>query len=174
MKNTLRTMVLSLALSVGTAYADRDGLFYGVNVADADVEIDKSISGVQLHLGYQFNKYLGAEGRVGVFSNEAASVIRDPLYRQFSLHGRIGYQWEEVSVHALLGFASTSSSFDDTEAGFSKGVEINLFGSPSTAVSLGYLSHDDALNVVSIGFVHYLGIKSDALSLRNPSKDKNK
>ncbi len=174
MKNTLGTMVLSLALSVGTAHADRDGLFYGVSIADADVEVNEAISGAQLQLGYQLNKFVGVEGRVGVFSNEATSVIRDPLFRQFSLNGRFGYQWEEASVYVLLGYASTASSFDETEGGFAKGLEINLFGSPSTAVSLGYLSHEDALDAVSIGFVHYLGIKSDALSLRNPSKDKNK
>ncbi|MCB1756840.1 MAG: hypothetical protein KDJ38_15050, partial [Gammaproteobacteria bacterium] len=79
MNKTLRTVALSLALSVGSAYAGNDGLFYGLNISDADVELNEAISGVSLQLGYQYNDYLGLEGRVGLFSNEASSIIRDPL-----------------------------------------------------------------------------------------------
>ncbi len=175
MKKTLRTMALCLALSVGTAFAENDGLFYGVNISDTESNIDDSVSGLSLQLGYHFNGYLGVEGRVGVFSNEASSIVRDPLFKQYAVNGRLGYEWEQVSIYGLLGYASTSSSLDDSESGLTTGVEINLFGSPATAISLGYLRQemdDDDFSNVSIGFIHFLGIRSDRFSLRHPSKDK--
>ncbi len=174
MKKTLRTMAICLALSVSTAHAEKEGLFYGANVSDADVDIDQSISGVSLQLGYQFNSYFGVDGRIGVFSNEASSIIRDPLLKQYALLGRAGYEWEQASVYGLLGYGNTLNSVADNEDGLMKGVEINLFGSPATALSLGYLSQTmdgDDFNTVSIGFVHFLGITSDQFSLRHPSKD---
>jgi hypothetical protein len=176
MKKTLRRVALglSLALSVGTASAEKEGLFYGAHVADADVAINKAITGAYFQLGYQYNEYVGAEARVGIFSNEASSLLRDPLYKQYALLGRVGYAWEQISAYALLGYANTLSSFENSEDGFSKGVEINLFGSPSTAVSIGYLSQTmkgDDFNTVSIGFVHFLGLKNESFLFRHPSKD---
>jgi len=175
MKKTLRTVALGLALSIGTAHAEHEGLFWGANVSDADVDVDESISGASLQIGYQLNKFVGADARVGVFSNEASSIIRDPLFKQYAILGRFGYEWQQISVYGLAGYANLLNSLADNEDGFIKGVEVNLFGSPSTALSIGYLSQtldSDDFNVVSLGFVHYLGIKSDHLSLRHPSKDK--
>ena len=141
MKKTLRTMAVCLALSVvGNAHAEKEGLFWGVNVSDVDVDIDESVSGASLQLGYQFNKYFGVDGRVGVASNEVDSIVRDPLFKQYALLGRFGYEWEQASVYALAGYANLLSSFDNDGDGFTGGIEINLFGTPSTALSLGYLS----------------------------------
>lgn len=174
MNKTLRTVALGLALSVSTAYAENDGLYYGVNISDADVDIDEAVSGLSLQLGYQYNSYFGFEGRVGVFSNEASSIIRDPLFKQYSLLGRVGYQWEQTSVYGLIGYSNTLAAIGDNESGLTKGLEINLFGSPSTALSLGYLSQTmdgPDFNTISIGFIHYLGVTSDSFSLRHPSQD---
>ncbi len=179
MIKVLRTVALGLALSLGTATAETGGLFVGANVVDTDEDDlgGVTVSGLSFQLGYQHNPYVGVDGRVSVFSNESDSIFRNPLIKQYSLLGRFGYAWEQISVYALLGYSNMLMA-SHSEDGFSRGLEINLFGSPNTAISIGYLSQavngdsgDFNFDAVSIGFIHLLNVKASSFKLRHPSKD---
>ncbi len=173
MIRSVKVLLISLTIFCGNAQAEKRGLFLGANVSDVDTQLEESVSGLSLQLGYQYNGYVGVDARIGVFSNEARSMVRDPLYKQYALLGRVGYEWEQASVYLLLGYANTLSAVEDSDGGFAKGLEINLFGSPATAISLGYLSQDmngENLGVISIGFVSFLDVHADSFKLRNPTR----
>lgn len=180
MKINLKAVVASLALAAGTAHAENEGLFWGINIGEADVvedslNVDTSVSGFAVQVGHQYSKWLGVEGRVGVYSDEVDSLVGDPLVKQYGLLGRIGWAWEQVSVYGLLGYSNTLHAVEENAAGLATGIELNLFGTPSTALSISFLSQarddDDDYATTNIGFIHFIGGKNDSFQFRNPTKD---
>ncbi|MDO6460434.1 hypothetical protein Q4485_06990 [Granulosicoccaceae sp. 1_MG-2023] len=176
MKINLKAVVAGLALAAGTAHAGNEGLFWGINIGEADVTseklgVDTTASGFALQVGHQYNKWLGVEGWLGVYSDEFDSLVRDPLVKQYGLLGRLGWAWEQVSLYGLIGYTNTLHAIEnveDNQDGLATGLELNLFGTPSTALSFSILNQDrdKDFKTINLGIIHYFGGQNDGYQYR--------
>lgn len=138
-------------------------------------EAGEDLYGAQARIGYQFNKYLGAEaeGSLGVSSvedqevfggtpvdqkfaidNSAAAfgVLRYPLFGKVSGYSRLGYHQTELERKLTIGAADPEKQKSSVNGiAYGSGLEYEI--NPRTAVRLDYTVYD------------YDGPDADAVSL---------
>jgi len=101
MKKLLGILALSLGLLAGQAQADIAKMYYGIGFTDGKMELtnagDKSLGTVNATLGFQLLDFVGLELEVGAASDQAGSIISEPL----SLRSRwlLCIRWSGPSGH---------------------------------------------------------------------------
>ncbi|MFK7889315.1 MAG: outer membrane beta-barrel protein [Granulosicoccus sp.] len=166
MRKLLSGVVLCCGLLSSAAHAqDEDIRFYlgggfsdgGVDVADGN---NKSIGTLSANIGFRFRDYVGLELAVGSASDQASSLLSDPLVTYQAALLRVGYRWDRVGVYLLGGQAllDIDKDFNDSDSGVAVGFGINLFGNETTALNFNFLDFDDgAFTVTTIGLQYYFG-----------------
>jgi len=164
MRRLLSCMVLSLGLLVGTAHADAAKLYFGAGFSDGSVDIanggDKSLGTVSVSIGLQLLDFIGVEFAFGSGSDQADSILSEPLVTYQAALLRLGYRWDRAGVYIMGGQArlDIDDRFNNSDAGNAFGFGINLFGNESTALNFHVLDFDDgALTTATIGFQYYFG-----------------
>lgn len=164
MRRLLSCLVLSLGLASGAASADSTRLYFGAGVSDGTVDItggsSKSLGTLTATLGFQLHDFVGVELGFGSASDEASSVLNDPLVSYQAVLLRLGYRWDRLGVYLLGGQArlDIDDQFNSSDAGNAMGLGINLFGNETTSLNFHVLDFDDgAFTTATIGFQHYFG-----------------
>ncbi len=127
-------------------------------------EMGEELYGAQARLGYQFNKYLGAEaeGSLGISTDKrdgdfggvpiqqdlkvknsvaGFGIVRFPLIGKLNGYGRLGYHQSELDRR----LSDASGTFSDTEFsvdGIAYGSGLEYTVNPRTSVRLDYTSYD--------------------------------
>lgn len=153
---------------VVTPSADVSGVYFGLGLSYAkqnwdytdytnrndSVDGDYEFNAGMLQLGYQYNKYIGIEGRYTYNFNE---VKIDDFSAELSSYN-IGvylkpqYTFGNVTAYALLGYGWThfelgidGDSIDDTHGGFQWGVGAAFALSEHTSVFVDYTQLADGV-----------------------------
>lgn len=164
MKKLLGIIALSFGLFAGQAHADIAKMYYGLGFTDGKMELtnagDKSLGTVNATLGIQLLDFIGLEVELGSASDQAGSIISEPLVQYQAALVRLGYRIDRAGFYVLGGQArlDVDKSLNSTDAGTAIGGGINLFGSETTALNLHFLSIDGGtFTTASIGFQYYFG-----------------
>jgi len=164
MRKLLGGLALGLSLFAGSAQADIAKMYFGIGFTDGSIEMantdDKSLGTVNATLGFQLLDFVGIELEVGSASDQAGSIISEPLVQYQAALLRLGYRWDRAGFYLLGGQArlDVDSSLNSTDAGTAFGLGMNLFGSETTALNLHVLNIDDGkFTTASIGFQYYFG-----------------
>jgi hypothetical protein len=165
-------VLLALAGSAGAGTLDfltdwnTGDLYMGLSISNSDISgetgIGQDMNVYNATLGYTLWRGLGVETRFGAGSDEAKSVLQDPLSNYFAGMLRYHYTWNNnLMAYAAAGGAFRTHSdlldVDETQAGAAFAVGVNLFGSDSTAINIEYLylGGEQATKSIGIGFQHY-------------------
>lgn len=140
------------------------GHFYGT-LGGVNYDLGEDIYGVQGRLGYQFNRFLGAEaeGSFGVVDDTdpltlvggaivdqtvnvdtslaGFGVVRYPLFGRLSGLSRVGYHSSEVEVE-LTDAAGVQVQQDFNTDGFAYGTGLEYALDPKTALRVDYTVYD--------------------------------
>lgn len=164
MRRLLGCLVLSLGLMAGAAQADVAKLYIGAGLADGSVDIanggDKSLGTISVSVGLQLLDFIGVELALGTASDQANSIVSEPLVTYQAAMLRLGYRWDRAGVYLLGGHArlDIDDKFNNSDAGNAFGFGINLFGNETTALNFHVLDFDDgAFTTATIGFQYYFG-----------------
>ncbi len=166
MKKLLGILALSLGLFAGQAHADIAKMYYGIGFTDGKMELtnaadgDRSLGTINATLGFQLMDYVGLELEVGAASDQASSILSEPLVQYQAALLRLGYRFDRAGFYLLGGQArlDIDKSLNSTDAGVAIGGGINLFGSDTTSLNMHFLSIDDGtFTTASIGFQYYFG-----------------
>ncbi|MEE9335057.1 MAG: outer membrane beta-barrel protein [Granulosicoccaceae bacterium] len=167
MKKLLGGLVLSLGMMAGSAQAAAPAkMYYGFSVADSTVEgaaavdADESMGTISGTLGFQLLDFIGIELEVGSSSDQASSVISDPVFTYQAGMIRLGYRWDRAGVYMLGGQARFDSDGSDGSADSENvvGFGLNLFGNETTALNVHFLRFGDGeITTAGIGFQYYFG-----------------
>ena len=164
MKKLLGGLVLSLSMMAGSAQAQAPAkMYYGLGFADSSVEQlagdDETMGTIQATLGFQLLDFVGVELEAGSASDQASSVLSDPVFTYQAAMLRLGYRWDRAGVYLLGGQARFDSDggLSDSENVF--GLGLNLFGNETTALNFHFLrfGDDGEVTTASIGFQYYFG-----------------
>jgi len=169
MKKLLLSAATILTLGQSTLYAEGQGLYIGLGYADTNIDIsaadidigDLSTDSVVFLAGYDFNKYLGVEGRYYLNSSEAAyeyELGNTPLSSKykaesFAIYAKPQYNFMMLNIYALLGMSSndyTANSFlggdsDDTLFSWGAGVKFNFTQSLGAFVDYTNMGETDTI-----------------------------
>jgi len=141
-----------------------DNYFYGT-LGGVNYDLGEDIYGLQGRVGYQFNRFLGAEAEgsfgvvddtdpltvaggaivdqeVNVDSSVAAfGVVRYPLFGKLSGLSRAGYHHTNLSVN-LTDAAGVETGTDFNTDGFAYGTGLEYAFDPKTSVRADYTRYD--------------------------------
>jgi hypothetical protein len=133
-------------------------------VGDGGVEVtggsDRSFGSLSISAGLQLLDFVGLELMVGAASDDAGSMLSEPLVSYQAGLVRLGFRWDRVGVYALGGHAimDIDSSLNFSDSGTAVGMGINLFGNETTSLNLHFINLDDgAYENASIGVQYYFG-----------------
>lgn len=164
MKKLLGIIALSFGLLAGQANADIAKMYYGIGFTDGKMDMpgdgNKSLGTINATLGFQLLNFLGLEIEAGVASDQASSIVSEPLVSYQAALIRLGYRFDRAGFYVLGGQArlDVEEGLNDVNAGTAYGAGINFFGSETTALNLHYLNIDDgAFTTASVGFQYYFG-----------------
>jgi len=166
MKTLLGILALSLGLFASHAHADIAKMYYGIGFTDGKMELtnaasdDKSLGTINATLGFQLLDFIGLELEAGAASDQASSILSEPLVQYQAAMVRLGYRFDRTGVYLLGGQArlDIDKSLNSTNAGVALGAGINLFGNETTSLNLHFLSIDGGtFTTASIGFQYYFG-----------------
>jgi len=175
MKKTVAGAAVLLALAGGAGAGTLDflddwntsDLYFGLVLSNSDIAgesgIGQDMSVYNATVGYQLFSGLGVEGRFGAGSDQAQSVLQDPLSRYFAGMLRYHYTWNtNLMTYAAVGAAVRTHNelleeVDETQAGAAFALGVNLFGSANTAVNIEYffMGGEQSTTSIGIGFQHY-------------------
>ena len=174
MKKTVvgAAVLLAMAGSAGAGTLDfltdwaTGDLYMGLAVSNSDISgetgLGQDLNVYNATLGYTVWQGLGIEGRFGAGSDEAKSVLQDPLSNYFAGMLRYHYTWDNnLMAYAAAGAAVRTHSelldVDETQTGAAFAVGVNLFGSETTAINIEYLylGGEQATKSIGLGFQHY-------------------
>jgi len=172
MKKLLLFASIVFTLSQTALHAEKEGLYVGLGYASTNIDLstyndielgDLSTDSVVLLAGYDFNEYLGVEGRYYLNSSEAEYAYRRgniPLYGEykaesFALYAKPQYSIAILNIYALLGVTSndyTANSLlggdsDDTLFSWGAGVKFNI--TQSLGVFVDYTNLGESENIFS-------------------------
>jgi hypothetical protein len=127
MKKTILSMLAALSIGSGTLYADNAGFYIGGGYAYTTVEFsassdwldlptfDADTDSVILLAGFDFNDYIGVEGRYywnitsGVkYEYSPFGLLDDYEAQSLALYAKPQYNLDVISFYALLGFTMNS------------------------------------------------------------------
>ena len=145
MKNILLASLATLTLGTSALSADDSGLYLGLGYAATNINLtvdslpsdqqdllDASTDSVILIAGYDFNKYIGAEGRYylnasslafdyylgdtplnGTYKAESFALYAKPQYNLglITLYGLLGVSFNDYTVNSLLGGSNNDALF---------------------------------------------------------------
>jgi len=166
MKKLLGIFALSLGLFASQAHADIARMYYGIGFTDGKMELtneadgDRSLGTINGTLGFQLMDFIGLELEVGAASDQASSILSEPLVQYQAALLRLGYRFDRAGFYILGGQArlDVDKSLNSTDAGVAVGGGVNLFGSETTALNMHFLSIDGGtFTTASIGFQYYFG-----------------
>lgn len=167
MRRLLSCLILSLGLAAGSiahAQGGNSTFYYGLGFAESDISVpqaaDESLGTLSGLIGWQFSDYFAVQVNLGVASDEAESILTEPLVSYAAALVRVGYRWDRVGVYLQGGVAGLDmdSELVDTEESDAFGIGINLFGNETTSLNINYLDIDNgAFTSTTIGFQHYFG-----------------
>ena len=164
MKKLLGGLILSLSMMAGSAQAQAPAkMYYGFGFADSTTDygagVEEDMGTLNATLGFQLLDFVGIELEAGSASDQASSVLSDPVFTYQAAMLRLGYRWDRAGVYILGGQArfDSDASTSDTENVF--GLGLNLFGNETTALNLHFLrfGDDGEITTASIGFQYYFG-----------------
>jgi opacity protein-like surface antigen len=172
MKKLLLSSLTLFALSQSALYAEGQGLYLGLGYANTNINLstyndielgDLSTDSIVMLAGYDFNEYLGVEGRYYLNSSEAGYEYylgNTPLSGEykaesFALYAKPQYNIAMLNFYALLGVTSndyTTNSLlggdnDDTLFSWGAGVKFNITQSLGAFVDYTNLGESD--NILS-------------------------
>jgi len=164
MRKLLGSLALILGLFASGAHADVAKMYYGIGFTDGKMELtnagDKSLGTINATLGFQLLDFIGLELEVGAASDQAGSIISEPLVTYQAALVRLGYRIDRAGLYLLGGQArlDIESGLNSADAGTAVGFGLNLFGSESTSLNLHVLDIDGGtFTTASIGFQYYFG-----------------
>jgi len=166
MKKLLGILALSFGLFAGQAHADLAKMYYGIGFTDGKMELtntgsgDKSLGTINGTIGFQLMDFIGLELEAGAASDQAGSILSEPLVQYQAALVRLGYRFDRTGFYLLGGQArlDIDKSLNSTDAGVAMGGGINFFGSETTSLNLHFLSIDGGtFTTASIGFQYYFG-----------------
>jgi len=167
MKQILLSALTFLTLSQTALQAEDQGLYLGLGYANTNIDVtasdidigDLSTDSIVFLAGYDFNEYLGIEGRYYLNSSEAGYEYylgNTPLsgnYKaeSFALYAKPQYNFMMLNIYALLGVTSndyTTNSLlggdnDDTLFSWGAGVKFNITQSLGAFVDYTNLGESD-------------------------------
>lgn len=174
LQQTLYPLIFCCALFIQTsavAEIDLTGLYSSAIFSNASYDLNLNGGGkvteswghFKAKLGKSLNEYIDVEGQLGLTSNTGKrhGVITYGAYL------RIGKDFGQYKPYGLVGVSGfhlyQDGINDETEAGFSYGAGIEIFGSKDLTVTLEYLrlmdksvdSGDLTFDTVGIGFTYY-------------------
>ncbi len=169
MKHILLSALTFFALSQTMLKAEDQGLYVGLGYANTNIDIsasninigDLSTDSIVFLAGYDFNEYLGVEGRYYLNSSEAAyeyELGNTPLsgkYKaeSFAIYAKPQYNFMILNIYALLGMSSndyTVNSFlggdkSDTLFSWGAGVKFNITQSLGAFVDYTNMGETDTI-----------------------------
>ncbi len=167
MRKLLGIVALSLfGFSAVPAQADIAKMYFGAGFTDGTVDVigneavDKSLGTINATLGFQLMDFLGLELEVGSSSDQASSILSEPLLQYQAAMVRLGYRFDRAGFYVLGGQArlDIDKRLNTIDAGTAIGGGINFFGSETTALNFHVLSLDGGtFTTASIGFQYYFG-----------------
>lgn len=166
MKKCLGMLALSLGLFAGQAHADIAKMYWGAGFTDGKMELTnagsdhKSLGTVNVTIGFQLLDFLGLELEAGSASDQASSILSEPLVQYQAALVRLGYRFDRTGFYLLGGQArlEIDKNLNTSDAGMAYGVGLNLFGNETTALNFHFLSIDGGtFTTASIGFQYYFG-----------------
>lgn len=164
MRKLLGSIALSLGLFAGQAHADVAKMYYGIGFTDGKMELsssgDKSLGTLNATIGFQLLDFIGLELELGTASDQASSILSEPLVTYQAALVRLGYRWDRTGVYVLGGQArlDIDKSLNSTDAGTAVGFGLNFFGNETTSLNLHVLDIDGGtFTTASIGFQYFFG-----------------
>jgi len=166
MKKLLGILALSLGLFAGQAQADIAKMYFGAGFTDGKMELtnaaanNKSLGTVNATIGFQLMDFIGLELELGSASDQANSILSEPLVQYQAALVRLGYRFDRAGFYLIGGQArlDIDKSLNSTDAGTAIGGGVNLFGNETTALNLHFLSIDGGtFTTASVGFQYYFG-----------------
>lgn len=182
MKKTMASVAVSLLLACGAADANtldylrdfnpredfnKKNFYLGIQAANGDIdgvgEVGEDVGTLNGTLGFFFKWGISLEARIGLGSDQPASLFQDPISRYAAGMLRYHYTWNDnimAYASAGAGFRLHSDDVDaDSTAGIAAAFGLNLFGTKRTALNVeySYLGGGDAASSIGIGFHHYFG-----------------
>lgn len=164
MRKLLGIAALSLGLLAGQVQADVAKMYYGIGFTDGTIDLanagDKSLGTINATIGFQLLDFIGLELELGAASDQAGSIVSEPLVTYQAALIRLGYRFDRTGVYLLGGQArlSIDKSLNSTDAGTAVGLGINFFGNETTSLNLHVLDIDGGtFTTASIGFQYYFG-----------------
>ncbi len=182
MKKTMASAAVALLLACGAADANtldylrdfnpredfnKKNFYLGLQAGNTDIDgVDGAgddVGTLTGTLGFFFKWGISLEARVGLGSDQPASLFQDPVSRFAAGMLRYHYTWNEnIMAYASAGAGIRLHSGDvdaDNTAGIAAAFGVNLFGTKRTALNVEYtyMGGSDAASAVGIGFHHYFG-----------------
>ena len=177
MKNILLATLATLTIGTSTLSADDSGLYLGLGYAATNIDIgqiysdpnkqklvDASTDSVILLAGYDFNKYIGVEGRYYLNASSAAFdyYLGDtPLQgtykaESFTLYAKPQYNLGVITLYGLIGVAfndytlsSVLTGGNNNEAIFSWGGGAKFNVTQSLGLFVDYTDLGESTNFTS-------------------------
>jgi len=171
MKKILLSAVALFALGQSSLHAEGQGLYIGLGYANTNIDVstdyadlgDLSTDSVVFLAGYDFNEYLGIEGRYYLNSSEAAYeyyLADTPLsgkYKaeSFAIYAKPQYNFMMLNIYALLGMSSndytatTLLGGDSSDTLFSWGAGVKLNITQSLGAFVDYTNMGESDNILS-------------------------
>jgi len=183
MKKTIASAAVALLLACGAANAndtldylrdfnprkdfDRKNFYFGVVAGNTDINgVDGAGDDIgTLHgtVGFFYKWGISLEGRVGIGSDQPASLLQDPVSSYGAGMLRYHYTWNEnimAYASAGVGIRLNSDIVDaDSTGGLAAAFGLNLFGTKRTALNMEffYLGGAESSTSMGLGFHHYFG-----------------
>lgn len=163
--------------SVAQADEDTSNFYYGLAIGGGEIDIDPSstiassvsdnnqsdIKDYSFVLGYELFSFLSLEAQLGLASNDNGSVFGDGVVNRAAGLARINYPADRINAYALLGVGVVNYDFAGVttdEVGPAIGLGLDLFGTDTTALTLGAMfqpGDDIDYSAINVGFRHYFG-----------------
>ncbi len=163
MRMLLGSLALIFSLFAASAQADIAKMYFGAGLTDGSVEVgasDKSLGTINATIGFHLYDFVGIELALGSASDQAGSVLSEPLLNYQAALLRLGYRWDRVGAYVLGGQArlDIENNLNSSSGGAAVGLGFNLFGSETTALNFHVLSIDGgAFSTASLGFQYFFG-----------------
>ncbi len=164
MKKLLGGLMLSLGMMASSAQAAAPAkMYYGFGFADSSMEQlvgdDESMGTVTGTLGFQLLDFVGIELEIGSASDQASSVLSDPVFTYQAAMLRLGYRWDRAGIYILGGQVRVDTDGGNSGSENALGFGVNLFGNETTALNLHFLrfGDDGEITTAGIGFQYYFG-----------------
>lgn len=182
MKKTLASTAVAMLLACGAADAntldylrdfnpsedfDKKNFYFGLQASNANINgVDgagNDVGTLNGTLGFFFKWGISLEARFGMGSDQASSLIQDPVTSYASGMLRYHYTWNENVMAYVSGGAGIRLHSDfvdaDSTAGIAAAIGVNLFGTEKTALNFEYLylGGSESSTSVGMGFHHYFG-----------------